>query len=156
MFKLLEGLIASLAADGNAAEPMAENQLHLATAALLVEVASIDRQFDPQEWASLHRLLKQECQLNDDDAKSLIEEAQQASGKATSLYEFTQHINQLCDYDQKLSLVKGLWKIAYADGNLDKYEEHIIRRIADLIHVSHRDFIQEKIKVRDENQHNES
>jgi len=147
VIKLLKNLLENLSSDKENNQ-ITEEQLHLATAALLVEVAAIDQHFDEQEWSTLHNLLKQECHISDKDAEQLIDDAQQASENSTSLYDFTQFINQICDYKQKITLVNGLWKVAYADNNLDKYEEHIVRRIADLIHVSHKDFIQEKINVR--------
>ncbi len=130
-------------------EVLSSNDLHLATAALLVEVAVSDQNFDESEREQLKKLLASECHLNEADIKQLISDAEQKSKTASSLFEFTHIINTHCDYTQKLSLVNSLWKVAYADNELDSYEEHIIRRIADLIHVSHRDFIQEKISVRD-------
>jgi len=128
---------------------LSEHELNLAIAALLVEVATINQDFDEKEWEQLQALMISECKLSQEDALAIAEEAEKASANSASLYDFTQRINQHCDYKQKIVLVEGLWKIAYADGELDKYEEHIIRRIADLIHVSHRDFIQAKIQVRD-------
>jgi uncharacterized tellurite resistance protein B-like protein len=123
--------------------------LHLATAALLVEVAVSDLNFDDSERIQLKKLLLSECELSEEDVNTLISDAETATNKASSLFEFTHIINKHCEYKQKLSLVNNLWKVAYADGELDKYEEHIIRKISDLIHVSHRDFIQEKISVRE-------
>lgn len=125
--------------------------IHLATAALLIEVATIDRQFLDSEWQQLQKSLCSQCQLSAQEAEQLITEARQASADSASLHDFTRKINQCFEYQEKLQLVKNLWKVAWADGNLDKYEEHIIRRIADLIHVRHRDFIQMKIAVRDRN-----
>jgi uncharacterized tellurite resistance protein B-like protein len=131
-------------------QAMSTNDLHLATAALLVEVAVSDLNFDDSERVQLKKLLLSECELSEIDVNTLISDAETATNKASSLFEFTHIINKHCEYKQKLLLVNNLWKVAYADGELDKYEEHIIRKIADLIHVSHRDFIQEKISVREE------
>lgn len=130
-------------------EALSSNDLHLATAALLVEVAVSDLSFDESERIQLKKLLLSECQLSETDVDTLINDAENASDKASSLFEFTHIINKHCEYKQKLSLVNNLWKVAYADGELDKHEEHSIRKIADLIHVSHRDFILEKISVRE-------
>jgi uncharacterized tellurite resistance protein B-like protein len=128
---------------------LSNTDLHLATAALLVEVAVSDLSFDESERVQLKKLLLSECQLSEADVDTLIHDAENASDKASSLFEFTHIINKHCEYKQKLSLVNNLWKVAYADGELDKHEEHSIRKIADLIHVSHRDFILEKISVRE-------
>ncbi|MGH1438806.1 MAG: TerB family tellurite resistance protein [Cellvibrionaceae bacterium] len=148
MIKTLEKLFDKLNTS-NSKPVLSEHELNLAIAALLVEVATINQDFDDREWEQLQTLLISECKLSQEEALAIAEEAEKASANSASLYDFTQRINQQCDYEQKIILVEGLWKIAYADGELDKYEEHIIRRIADLIHVSHRDFIQAKIKVRD-------
>jgi uncharacterized tellurite resistance protein B-like protein len=126
------------------------SDLHLATAALLVEVAVSDSSFDDSERIQLKTLLHSQCQISMADIDTLISDAETATRAASSLFEFTHIINKHCDYQQKLSLVNNLWRIAYTDGKLDKYEEHIIRKIADLIHVSHGDFILEKIAVRED------
>ena len=126
------------------------SDLHLATAALLVEVAVSDSSFDDGERIRLKTLLHSQCQISMVDIDTLISDAETATNAASSLFEFTHIINKHCGYPQKLSLVNNLWKVAYTDGKLDKYEEHIIRKIADLIHVSHRDFILEKIAVRED------
>ena len=151
MLKQLEQLFNKLSSveteKANAA--LSTHELNLATAALLVEVASIDQQFDEREWQQLQVLLINECALSAEDAAAMTEEAKQASADSASLYDFTQVINQNCSYEQKMALMAGLWKVAYADGELDKYEEYIIRRIADLIHVAHGDFLRAKIQVRD-------
>ena len=65
------------------------------------------------------------------------------------LYEYTRLINDLCDYEDKLRLINNLWSIAFADQQLDKYEEYLIRKISDLLHVSHKDFIQQKLLVKE-------
>ena len=69
--------------------------------------------------------------------------------ESTSLYEHTRLINDSCNYEDKLKLISGLWNLAFADQELDKYEEYLIRKIADLLHVSHSDFIKEKMKVKE-------
>ena len=151
MKKLIDQLFESFTKIEND-QVISTNDLHLATAALLVEVAVSDLDFDDSERVQLKKLLLSECQLSEVDVDTLISDAETATHKASSLFEFTHIINKHCEYKQKLSLVNNLWKVAYADGELDKYEEHIIRKISDLIHVSHRDFIQEKIVVREANQ----
>jgi uncharacterized tellurite resistance protein B-like protein len=60
------------------------------------------------------------------------------------MYQFTQQVNEHCSVQDKFDLIAGMWRIAYADGELDKYEEYVIRKVADLIHVAHSDFIRAK------------
>ena len=129
-------------------ESPSEDTLRLACATLMIEVATIDNDFDHSEESALHLLLKTQFNLNDDESKALSELASQARHSATSLHEFTSEINKHYSPEQKFQLIKSMWTVAYADGHLDKYEEHIIRRSAELIYVSHSDFIRAKLSVK--------
>ena len=128
---------------------LSTEELKLATAALLVEVATIDQNFDDTELDALQTCLVERFALSADELQDLTNLAKNASSEAYSLYQFTKLINTHCDDQQKYELACGLWVVAYADGHLDKYEEHIIRRIADLIHLRHSDFIRAKHQARD-------
>ena len=149
MIKQIEQLFAKMT-HTETGEALDQRDLYMASAALLVEVATIDQNFDAREWQVLQELLVHQCHLSAQEVDDFIKAAQQASRDSASLYDFTQKINRHFSYSEKIELVRNLWRIAYADGSLDKYEEHIIRRIADLIHLSHSDFIQAKIAVRNQ------
>jgi uncharacterized tellurite resistance protein B-like protein len=131
---------------------LSTDELQLATAALLIEVATIDQQFDKTEIDALHDILCRRLDLAKETLDALINSAQEASNEASSLFQFTKLINQHCDDNEKYKLACELWTVAYADGILDKHEEHIVRRIADLIHLRHSDFIRSKIAIRDQQQ----
>ncbi|HDH50110.1 MAG TPA: TerB family tellurite resistance protein, partial [Nitrospirae bacterium] len=79
---------------------------------------------------------------------TLLTLAEQEVKRATDYYEFTSLINRGFTYEQKVKVVEHLWEVAFADDTLDKYEEHMVRRIADLIYVSHKDFIEAKLRAR--------
>ena len=127
-----------------------QHNLRLAAAALLIETARADFIQDDTELSKLSHLLSTTLQLGQDEVDQLVSAAQQQLQVATSLYEFTRVINAHCDAAQKLQLIKAMWLVAYADGNVDKYEEHLIRQIAELTHVTHRDYIQCKLSVQTE------
>jgi uncharacterized tellurite resistance protein B-like protein len=127
-----------------------QHNLRLAAAALLVETARADFTQDSAELTKLAQLLTTSLQLGQNEVHELVIAAQQHVEVATSLYEFTRVINAHCNSDQKLQLVSAMWLVAYADGNLDKYEEHLIRQIAELTYVSHRDYIQCKLAAQTE------
>ena len=91
----------------------------------------------------------QEIEIHKNELKILINESKKTVSESTSLYQYTRLINDLCDYEDKIQLITNLWIIAFADKHLDKYEEYLIRKISDLLYVSHSDFIQEKIKVKE-------
>jgi uncharacterized tellurite resistance protein B-like protein len=122
-----------------------QHNLRLAAAALLVETARADFTQDAAELSKLIQLLTTSLQLGQDEVHQLVSAAEQRVDVATSLYEFTRVINAHCDADQKLQLIGAMWLVAYADGDLDKYEEHLIRQVAELTFVPHRDYIQCKL-----------
>jgi len=119
-------------------------------AALIIEVALADKVFDESEVNLLKEMLLKAYTLEASEIQDLIENAEKAVKESTSLYEYTKEVNDNFDYESKLNLVDQLWRIAFADGYLDKYEEHVVRKIADLIHISHNDFIQSKLKNREQ------
>jgi len=121
----------------------------LACAALLIEVINSDQKLEEQETEAFLAVLKENLNISSEDIDELVELAQTQAKEATSLYEFTRLINDDYDYKQKIGLIENMWRIAFSDNNLDKYEDHLIRKISDLIYVSHSDFIKAKLKVRD-------
>ena len=120
-----------------------------ACAALLIETALADKVFNDEELASMKQTLKIVYKVEEKDIEELIDESKKKVSESTSLYEYTRLINDLCDYEDKLRLTNNLWSIAFADQQLDKYEEYLIRKISDLLHVSHKDFIQQKLLVKE-------
>jgi len=124
------------------------SQLNNACTALLVEIAFADKEFDETEKTSLKLTLMETYDIEEADIDEIIKDAENTVAESTSLYGYTRIVNDEFEYDDKLSLLKNLWKVAYADGNLDKYEEHLIRKISDLVHISHSDYINIKLEVR--------
>jgi len=121
-----------------------KHQQNLAAASLMVEVMVIDRETSDKELTKIKGILESQFELKDHEIQKLLELARQEVKDATSLYQFTRLINDHFDYQKKKELIESLWHIAFADDVLDKHEEAIIRRIADLIYISHSDFIKTK------------
>ena len=123
----------------------------LATAALLIEVMVIDGDLDDQEMQSIAGTLSNMLHLSKEQIDQLIELSKEEVAEATSLYQFTKEINEHFDIEKKLSLMTAMWRVAFADGHLDKYEEKIIRRVADLLHIRHSEYIRCKANAKDAN-----
>ena len=121
-----------------------KHQQNLAAASLMVEVMVIDRDISDKELAAIKNIIEDQFNLKNNEIEKLLELAKDEVSEATSLYQFTRLINDHFDQKKKNDLISNLWQIAFADNVLDKHEEAIIRRIADLIHVSHSDFIKTK------------
>lgn len=139
---MFEQLKKFFAADEDVQEAMT---LHKAAAALLIEVSRSDYDQDPAEVDKIRALLMRHFGLAEADVEDAITLAQQSSVENTSLYPFTRYINDNCSTDEKYQLVLSLWEVAAEDGRIDKYEEHLIRKIADLIYLPHREFIRAKL-----------
>ncbi|MCR9184428.1 MAG: TerB family tellurite resistance protein [Halieaceae bacterium] len=125
-----------------------EHRLQLAAAALLIETARADFTQDASEEAALEQLLCNALSLPSQEVKALISAAGERVDEATSLYEFTRVINDHYGPGEKLTLIASMWQVAYADGDLDKYEEHLIRQVAELTYVPHQDYIRCKLDAR--------
>jgi len=131
---------------GNNQEPL-EHRLQLACAVLMVEMIYVDNEVTETEQQRIRQLLHQEFSLAEDETESLLELATDRKRQATDYYAFTSLLNKHYTQQQKTNLIADLWSLAYADGNLDKYEEHLVRRLADLLHVPHHSFIKTKYEA---------
>ena len=124
------------------------NQDELAYASLLIEVIKSDDHFDQRERDELLNILGTKLSIEEKALDEFSELAQKRSDDSTSLYEFTREINDKYQYKEKVQLIEDLWRIAYSDERIDKYEDYVIRKVADLIYVTHSDFIKSKLKVK--------
>ena len=152
MLKKIKGYISELGnqpSDVENQEEKEQNIINNACAALLIETALADKVFNIEEIDSMKKTLREVYEIDEKDLDELISESEKKVSESTSLYEYTRLINDLCDYQDKLRLINNLWAIAFADKHLDKYEEFLIRKISDLLYVSHSDFIQQKLSVKE-------
>jgi uncharacterized tellurite resistance protein B-like protein len=128
-------------------EADAERRLRMATAVLLVEVARSDHDFSDAEKQTVMTSVQQRFGLGDAEAKELLALAEAQSHEAHDIFQFTSRINDAFTPEQKVRLIEELWRAAYADSVLHEYEEHLIRRVADMFHLSHGQFISAKLRV---------
>lgn len=146
--KFFETRIAPMMRDATSAD--AEPAYQLATAALLVEMTRADYEVKDEERQSVTKAIQRAFGLSAKETDELVRLAESEADNATSLYEFTSLINAHFSPEQKQRVVELLWRVAFADGELDKYEEHLVRKVADLIYVPHRQFILAKHKMKDQ------
>ncbi|MFZ8928756.1 MAG: TerB family tellurite resistance protein [Gammaproteobacteria bacterium] len=125
------------------------NKLQLASAALMIELSKSDQEIDETETAKLVQILKERFELEQDDLDELITLAKEDVREATSLYQFTSLMNEHFNYGEKVQLVMNMWEVAFADGKIDRYEEHLIRKVAELLYLDHKDFILSKQRARE-------
>ena len=115
--------------------------LELSCAALMFEVARSDFAIDETEREAIRLLLTENFALSEDDVATVTEEAADNVDAATCMFEFTRTINDIATVDQKRQLLTMMWRVALADDALSRYEEHVIRKVADLLYLPHHDFM---------------
>lgn len=118
--------------------------LRMACAVLMFEILRADYQVHEAEQAKIRQHIQNAFALDEHDTQVLMQMAELHSENAISLHEVVRTINNEYGIKEKRELLKMLWDVAYADGELDRHEEYAIRKLADLLHISHRDFIQTK------------
>ncbi len=132
-----------LAQDDN--EKNNELSVEIACAVLLCEVMRADSVFTETEQNQLTIILTEKFNLNTQEVNNILEQAFVLSENANDFYQFTSKLNQHYSLDERITIVTLLWQVAYADGELASIEEHIIRKIADLLHLRHSEYIATKI-----------
>jgi uncharacterized tellurite resistance protein B-like protein len=137
---LLRGYALPLASD----ESDGERSLQLAVGLLLLDVARADMVISTEERHVARNLLERFFPVAQDQAQALVDAAEREAEQATSLYPFTRLINRECDLEERTRIVGMLWKVSCADGKIDAHEEHLVRKVADLLYVPHARFIQAK------------
>ena len=139
MIKRLIDQVVSVISTPDSAESGSKDReaaLRLATAVLMIDVARADHEFDESEFDRILELVRVHFKLEPEAAAQLVVAANERSDEAVSAYEFTQLLHEHLDEEEKARIVSLLWQIAYADGQLDKYEDAFVLKISDLLYVS--------------------
>ncbi len=124
-----------------------EQELRLATAVLLVEVARADFAEAGLEIDAVTRLLEEHLGIGRAEAESLVAEARREADHQATLQGFTRQLHEELAREEKLRILEMLWQVALSDGNLEKHEDHLIRKVAGLLYVSHSDLIRVRNRV---------
>lgn len=145
MFEHLRGLLRQASERTPPASPADEQRL--AAAVLLLEIARADHEHHGAERATLRAGLAREFHVPEAALDALLSQAEVRARESVSLFDFVQTLNRSMTPDDKRGLLRLLWDVAHADGKVDPHEEHLVRRIADLLHLSHADFIRGKLEA---------
>ena len=118
-----------------------EHALRLSTATLLIEVCRADFQEQESELEQMGLLLSKHFALGEDELDALMKQARKSADDLVSLQHVTRLMNEQFDQVTKIRVIEMMWQVVYADGVKDRYEEHLIRQVADLLYVPHSEFI---------------
>lgn len=145
---LFDTLLAPPAAGGGGAAGSGAHRLHLATAVLLVEVMRADAECSAAERHAVLGVLQRRFSLGEDEVARLLELAEDSAKTATDFHAFTSALNERLDHEQKVQVVEAMWAVAYADGQLTAHENHVLWRVADLLHLPHGAYIHAKLRAK--------
>jgi len=120
------------------------HDLPRAAAVLLLELGATDAGIDPRERSVIEQAIGRVFGLDEAGLETLLEQAAQVQAEAHSLHEFTHRLRVELAPAERAEIVEWLWRVAYADRRLDRHEEHLVRRLADLLGVPHREFMRRK------------
>jgi uncharacterized tellurite resistance protein B-like protein len=148
MLRTLKDLFDTLLAPPAAAAADPTHRLHLATAVLLVEVMRADTETTEAERRAVLGVLQSRFQLSPDEQARLLELAEHSAKQATDFHAFTSALNEQLDHTQKVQVVEAMWQVAYADGHLAAHENHVLWRVADLLHLPHGAYINAKLRAK--------
>jgi uncharacterized tellurite resistance protein B-like protein len=150
MLRTLKDLLYSLTETSPAQSPHEqERQLQLATAVLLVEVLRAEPALDAAERAAVVVALRDKFPLRDDEIEALIELAHDTAQTAYDYQRFTSQLNERFTQEQKIRVIEAMWQVAYADAHLDANENHVISKVAGLLHVTHGEYIAAKLHAKE-------
>jgi uncharacterized tellurite resistance protein B-like protein len=136
---------------GAAPSTSERHTIELATAALLVEVARIDQGATADEHTAVLRAVREKFELTHEEAERLIALAEEEMRQASDYFQFTSLINRHFSQAQKQRVIELMWRVAYSDDNLSAHENHVMRKVADLLHITHGDYIAAKMRAQGSN-----
>lgn len=147
MLNKLTDFLSSIVAPASA-EGRPEHTLQLATAVLLIEVMRSDADNTEEEQTAILNILKERFGLTDAEVAQLAELGHRTAAAANDLHQFTSLINRELELLEKLRIVEYLWQVVYADGKISAHENHLMRRLVDLLHIPHGDNIAAKMQAK--------
>ncbi len=147
MLDLIKKIMGSKEADSGEKED--GRDLNLATCAILIELANADGKFNKQEQDDIIKIFKTKYGLSEKDANDLLKSSNAELEKSIDLWKFTNIINQNYSLEEKLKVIEIIWEVAYSDGKLEKHEDYLVHKLANLLRLNHKQLIDAKLKVID-------
>lgn len=149
MISTLKGFLGQLVGASNKENAMDGKALQVATAALLVEMMRTDKHIATEEMELIEKTLGEQYQLDSGELDDLLKLAEEEASQAVGYYPFTSLINKQCSLAQKIRIIETMWHVAMSDGHISAHENHLMRKIADLLYVGHADYIAAKQRARE-------
>jgi uncharacterized tellurite resistance protein B-like protein len=132
-----------------AGEDEGKHRVPVAACALLLEMAHIDGEFTEEERRLIVSILEHDFGLGAEEAASIMETAREELKKSIDLWQFARLINRHYTEEEKVRVIEMIWKVVYADGRLEKHEDHLVHSLGRLLRLDHSQLIEAKLKIKD-------
>jgi uncharacterized tellurite resistance protein B-like protein len=145
--KLKKLLVSDVKPESGSPEKI-KKKIVIATCVLLLEIAKADDEFSIEEKKVINSLLEKDFSLSGEEIEDIIKLAEEDRRESIDLWEYTHLINENFSQSEKIMLIEKVWEVIYADGTLDKFENYMVHKLADLLRLSHEDLISAKLKIK--------
>jgi uncharacterized tellurite resistance protein B-like protein len=149
MITLIRRVIGSKESERSDSEVTSNFRTLIAACVILLEAAHADNECTDEEISHILDTIKSTFELTHEYADELLELAREEREEAIELWQFTNTINQEYTREEKLQVMEAVWRIIYADGQLEKHEDHLANKLAYLMHLSHREKIETKLRAKE-------
>jgi uncharacterized tellurite resistance protein B-like protein len=147
---MLNRFAALFSSDTAAEAHVGPEGIQLATCVILLEAAHIDDDFTEAERQHILDVLRERFSLSAEESLELLEAASHARESSSDLFRFTRELNATCSVDEKIRFVEEVWRIFYSDGELDGHEDHLARKLQNLLNLNHKQLIDAKMRIKSE------
>ncbi|MCK4836627.1 MAG: TerB family tellurite resistance protein [Candidatus Aminicenantes bacterium] len=151
MLSVLKKYFVSNKTDGRSPEVKLRDKILVATSVLMLEIAKSDDKLAPAEMKTIRRIIQTELEIPKENIEEILRIAEKDRDDSTDIYEYTKLINQHFSREEKIQMVERFWRIIYADGIFDQFEDYMVHKLADLLRLSHDELISAKLKMKPEN-----
>jgi len=147
MIGILKGFFTNEANVLSRANVPQSHRLHVATCAILMEMARRDGEFSDAERQAIITIFKNKFNLSDNEISCIIDASEEELERSIDLWQFTNQINKNYSPDEKIRIIETVWQIAYSDGRLDRHEDYLMHKLSELLNVPHKHLIDAKLKI---------
>lgn len=148
MFERLKAIFTNGTNDELLIDTREDQQVALAAAMLLLEVAWADHEIEARELDLVRTALQSLYGVGDDHVDTVIQDARTQHESSTSILPFTRTLNEELSVEERRKLLDHLWRLNAFDGSEFHFEENVIRKVADLLYLNHSEFITAKLAAR--------
>jgi uncharacterized tellurite resistance protein B-like protein len=149
MITNIKSFFAQFIEPGISSNAAGTSSLQIATAALLLEMMRMDNELKDEERQAIAKTLQVQFGLTKEQIETLMAIAEQEVREANDYYQFTSLINKHCDHAKKVQIIENLWHVAMIDGHLNAHEQHLMRKLSDLLYIRHADYVAAKQRARE-------